>query len=74
MPLPLDKTLKREILLDGRPHTVTVSPRGVRLTAKGFRKGRELTWEAFWAVALPESGGAGDDGAESAAAGADGMT
>ena len=54
MPLPLDKTLKREVLLDGRPFTATISPRGVRLTAKGFRKGRELTWEALWALALPE--------------------
>ena len=68
MPLPLDKTLKREILLAGRPHTVTISPRGVRLTAKGFRKGRELTWEAFWALAVPEGE------AESPAAGGRGMT
>ena len=54
MPLPLDKTLKREIVLVGKPYTVTISPRGVKLTAKGFRKGRELTWDAFWAVAAPE--------------------
>jgi hypothetical protein len=57
MPLPLDKSLKREVLLDGRPFTATISPRGVRLTAKGFRKGRELTWEALWALAHPEAGG-----------------
>jgi hypothetical protein len=54
MPLPLDKTLKREIVLAGKPVTVTVSPDGVRLTAKGFRKGRALTWAALWAVAVPE--------------------
>ena len=68
MPLPLDKTLKREVLLAGKPHTVTISPRGVRLTAKGFRKGRELTWEAFWALAVPEGE------AESPALGRRGMT
>ena len=54
MPLPLDTTLKREVTLAGRPHTVTISPRGVRLTEKGFRKGRALTWEALWALAVPD--------------------
>ena len=44
MPIKLDKTLRREIVLDGQPYTVTISPRGVKLTAKGFRKGPELTW------------------------------
>ncbi len=68
MPLPLDKTLKREIVLAGRPHTVTISPRGVRLTAKGFRKGRELTWEALWAVALPEDALDAEGSAESSVA------
>ena len=72
MPLPLDKTLKREVLLAGKQHTVTISPRGVRLTAKGFRKGRELTWEAFWAVALPEATVA--DEADSPAPNGRGMT
>ena len=47
MPIPLDKTLRREIVLDGQPYTVTISPRGVKLTAKGFRKGPELTWRAL---------------------------
>ena len=47
MPIKLDKTLRREIMLDGQPYTVTISPRGVKLTAKGFRKGPELTWRAL---------------------------
>lgn len=64
MPLPLDKTLKREIVLGGKPYTVTISPRGVRLTAKGFRKGRELSWAAFWAVAAEEGGAATVVGAD----------
>lgn len=64
MPLPLDKTLKREIVLGGKPYTVTISPRGVRLTAKGFRKGRELSWDAFWAVAAEEGGAATAVGAD----------
>jgi hypothetical protein len=56
MPIKLDKTLRREIMLDGQPYTVTISPRGVKLTAKGFRKGPELTWRA-----LLDAGG-GDGG------------
>jgi hypothetical protein len=47
MPIKLDKTLRREIVLDGQPYTVTISPRGVKLTAKGFRKGPELSWRAL---------------------------
>ena len=54
MPIKLDKTLRREIILDGEPYTVTISPRGVKLTAKGFRKGPELTWRAL----LDAAGGA----------------
>ena len=44
MPLRLTTTLKREVLIDGVPHTVTVGPRGVKVTAKGFRIGRALDW------------------------------
>ena len=32
MATKLDKTIKREIELDGQPYTVTVSPTGVKLT------------------------------------------
>jgi hypothetical protein len=64
MPIPLDKTLRREIVLDGQPYTVTISPRGVKLTAKGFRKGREVSWRALLDQAGP---GAGRSEARSAA-------
>jgi hypothetical protein len=50
MPLKLDKTLRREILLDGHPYTVAIGPDGVRITAKGFRKGRGLSWGAVLAL------------------------
>jgi hypothetical protein len=40
----LDKTLKREILLDGRPFIVTLSPEGLKVTQKGRRIGVELGW------------------------------
>ena len=40
----LDKTLKREITLEGRSFILAVSPEGLKLTLKGKRKGQELRW------------------------------
>jgi hypothetical protein len=40
----LDKTLKRELTLDGRAFILAVSPEGLKLTLKGKRKGQELRW------------------------------
>ncbi|MGZ8468684.1 MAG: hypothetical protein ACXW61_04390 [Gemmatirosa sp.] len=65
MALPLERTLKREVVIDGAPHTVTLSPLGVKLVRKGFRKGRAVSWRALLALAGPEtaSEGAADAGA-----------
>lgn len=41
----LDGTLKREILVDGEPYTVTLSEIGIKLTRKGRRKGLVLNWK-----------------------------
>jgi hypothetical protein len=57
MATKLDKTIKREIEMDGQPFTVTISPEGVKLTQKGFRKGREMTWKNLWSGATEEGGG-----------------
>ncbi|HEX7879701.1 MAG TPA: hypothetical protein VF720_09845 [Candidatus Eisenbacteria bacterium] len=57
----LDKTLKREIEVDGAAYVVTLSPDGLKLTLKGRRKGVELAWkdlvsgEAALAAALRAS-------------------
>jgi len=40
----LDKPLKREVDIDGRPYTVTISPDGVKVVEKGKRLGQELAW------------------------------
>lgn len=56
MPLPLDKPLKREVPIDGAPYTVTVSPLGVRLVRKGFRKGHAVSWRRLLALASGEPG------------------
>lgn len=57
MATKLDKTLKREIEMDGQLYTVTISPEGVKLTQKGFRKGRDMSWRALWAGATDEDSG-----------------
>ena len=45
MATKLDKTIKRELELEGKLYTVTMSPEGVKITPKGGRRGREITWE-----------------------------
>lgn len=40
----LDKTIKRELELDGNLYTITISPDGVKVTPKGARKGPEMSW------------------------------
>ena len=47
MPRPFSSPLKREVVLDGETYTVVVSAHGVRLVAKGFRKGKALDWRAL---------------------------
>jgi hypothetical protein len=58
----LDKTIKREIEMDGQAYTVTIAPDGVKLTQKGFRKGREISWRALWEGATAEGGGSEPQG------------
>ena len=50
MTTPLERPLTRELLLDGSPYKVVISPEGLRLTAKGRRKGIELSWETIIAL------------------------
>jgi hypothetical protein len=45
MPIRLDKTIKRELLLAEKLYTVTITPEGVKITPKGGRRGHEITWE-----------------------------
>ena len=44
MATKLDKTLKREVAIDGKPFVVSISPEGLKLVGKGRRKGLELSW------------------------------
>jgi hypothetical protein len=61
MATKLDKPLKRELLIEGRPYMLTISPQGLKLVPKGRRKGVEIAWkdivsgEAALAAALNAS-------------------
>ena len=45
MTTKLEKELKREIQIDGKPYTLTLLPNGMKLTEKGRRIGREIAWK-----------------------------
>lgn len=47
MATKLDKTIKRELELDGKAYMIAISPEGVKVTQKGFRKGEELSWRSI---------------------------
>lgn len=49
MSTKLDKTIRREIEIDGEPFTIAISPEGFRLTKKRFRSGVALSWKMLWA-------------------------
>jgi hypothetical protein len=61
MATKLDKPLKRELRIEGRPYMLTVTPEGFKLVPKGKRKGQEIAWrdmvsgEAALAAALNAS-------------------
>lgn len=47
MATKLDKTLKRELELDGKLYTVSISPEGIKIVPKGGRKGPEISWQTL---------------------------
>lgn len=69
MPTKLEKTVKREIDIDGQPFTVAISPEGLKITQKGFRKGREVSWKELWASGQSEEGAGGSSGGMSSGSG-----
>jgi hypothetical protein len=42
---PLDKTLKRSLVINGIDYVITLSPLALKVTRKGKRIGIELKWE-----------------------------
>lgn len=47
MATKLDKVLKREIEIDGQSYIAAISPEGIKVTKKGFRKGNEVSWRSI---------------------------
>jgi hypothetical protein len=47
MATKLDRPLKREIIIEGKPYMLTVDPQGMKLVPKGKRKGYEIAWKDF---------------------------
>ena len=47
MPTKLERTIKREIDVDGKPYTVVISPAGIKVTEKGKRKGHDVSWKSI---------------------------
>jgi len=42
---PLDKPLRREVVVGDTHYTLMIDPDGLKLTEKGKRKGVELSWK-----------------------------
>jgi hypothetical protein len=47
MTTKLEKSLKREVDVEGVAYTLTISPDGLKLVPKGHRRGFEITWKAM---------------------------
>ena len=47
MTAKLDKTIKRELEIDGKVYTIAIGPDGVKVTEKGRRNGPELSWRSI---------------------------
>lgn len=45
MATKLDKPLKREVAIEGKPYMLTLGPEGLKLVPKGKRKGIEIAWK-----------------------------
>lgn len=44
MTTKLDKPIRREIVIEDKPYTLTIDGEGLKLVEKGRRNGQELRW------------------------------
>jgi hypothetical protein len=51
MTTKLDRPLKREILVEDKPYTLTIDGNGLKLVEKGRRNGHEVSWKQILAGA-----------------------
>ncbi len=72
MATKLDKSIKRELELDGRTYTITIAPEGVKVVEKGKRNGPEVSWRSIvggGGQGTGSSGGGGSSGGSSGGGG-----
>jgi hypothetical protein len=51
MTTKLDRPLKREIVVDEKPYTLTIDAAGLKLVEKGRRNGQEVSWKQILSTA-----------------------
>lgn len=47
MATKLEKTIKRELEIDGKAYMIAIGPEGLKVTEKGHRKGHEVSWRSI---------------------------
>ena len=47
MTAKLDKSIKRELEIDGKVYTIAIAPEGIKITEKGRRNGPEVSWRSI---------------------------
>jgi hypothetical protein len=62
MTTKLDRPLKREIVINEKPYTLTIDADGLKLVEKGRRNGQSVSWKSIVSGATDEA--SGDDSAE----------
>jgi hypothetical protein len=45
MATKLEKPLRRELMVNDVPYTLTIAPEGLKLVPKGKRNGHEIAWK-----------------------------
>jgi len=53
MTTKLERPLKREIVVDEKPYTLTIDANGLKLVEKGRRNGHEVSWKQILSTAAP---------------------
>lgn len=64
MATKLDKTIKRELEIDGQAYMIAISPEGLKITQKGHRKGSEVSWKSLLGSASDSEGSTAGAGSE----------
>ena len=57
MTTKLERPLKREILIDEKPYTLTIDAAGLKLVEKGRRNGQEVSWKQILSTGTSEPTG-----------------